>query len=218
MMRRYLCAFWTLVLSHTGVVAQDVDDPVERMNNIKLGGNYYTGEATASSVQEAEEMAKMMLQENMEGKNVKDLQSQLKRIEIKRGDMTMMFLYVAKDAVTEVSKPAVTPHVQQKEVVNYTPHTEIRHAVIEQLLQSQTYTAAETILKHDQYDNPAIKFGKPADMTNTDDCYLIMVDREWNVAGIISPKTAAGRKDMKTNQVVSSKDYLNCAVICLKLK
>ena len=218
MMRRYLCAFWILVLSHTGVVAQDVDDPVERMNNIKLGGNYYTGEATASSVQEAEEMAKMMLQENMEGKNVKDLQSQLKRIEIKRGDMTMMFLYVAKDAVTEVSKPVVAPHVQQKEVVNYTPHTEIKHAVIEQLLQSQTYTAAETILKHAQYDNPAIKFGKPADMTNTDDCYLIMVDREWNVAGIISPKTAAGRKDMKTNQVVSSKDYLNCAVICLKLK
>ena len=67
MMRRYLWAFWILVLSHTGVVAQDVGDPVERMNHIKLGGNYYTGEATASSVQEAEEMAKMMLQENMEG-------------------------------------------------------------------------------------------------------------------------------------------------------
>lgn len=129
----------------------------------------------------------------------------------------MIFVYVKKEATKEFKKPA--PTTNSKETFeNYTPNTEKSSSVIDQLLESQTYTAVETILKHAQYDNPAIKYGKPKDMTNTDDCYLIMIDQEWNVAGIVSPKTDIGRKDMKTNQVVSSKDYPKCAVICLKIK
>ena len=131
--------------------------------------------------------------------------------------MTMIFVYVKKKATKEFKKPA--PTTNSKETFeNYTPNTEKPSSVIDQLLESQTYTAVETVLKHAQYDNPAIKYGKPKDMTNTDDCYLIMIDQEWNVAGIVSPKTDIGRKDMKTNQVVSSKDYPKCAVICLKIK
>ena len=217
MIRRYLFALFILVLPNIGVFAQEEDDPVEKMNNIKLEGTYYTGEATAATAQEAEELAKLMLTESMDGKNVDDLKSQMKKIEIKRGDMTMIFVYVKKKATKEFKKPA--PTTNSKETFqNYTPNTEKPSSVIDQLLESQTYTAVETVLKHAQYDNPAIKYGKPKDMTNTDDCYLIMIDQEWNVAGIVSPKTDIGRKDMKTNQVVSSKDYPKCAVICLKIK
>lgn len=217
MIRKYLFALFILVLPNIGVFAQEEDDPVEKMNNIKLEGTYYTGEATAATAQEAEELAKLMLTENMDGKNVDDLKSQMKKIEIKRGDMIMIFVYVKKKATKEFKKPA--PTTNSKETFeNYTPNTEKPSSVIDQLLESQTYTAVETVLKHAQYDNPAIKYGKPKDMTNTDDCYLIMIDQEWNVAGIVSPKTDIGRKDMKTNQVVSSKDYPKCAVICLKIK
>ena len=217
MIRRYLFALFIILLPNMGVFAQEEDDPVEKMNNIKLEGTYYTGEATAATAQEAEELAKLMLTENMDDKNVDDLKSQMKKIEIKRGDMIMIFVYVKKKATKEFKKPA--PTTNSKETFeNYTPNTEKPSSVIDQLLESQTYTAVETVLKHAQYDNPAIKYGKPKDMTNTDDCYLIMIDQEWNVAGIISPKMDSGRKDMKTNQVVSSKDYPKCAVICLKIK
>ena len=217
MIRRYLFALFILVLPNIGVFAQEEDDPIEKMNNIKLEGTYYTGEATAATAQEAEELAKFMLMENLDGKNVNDLTSQLKKIEIKRGDMTMMFVYVKKEATKEVKKPAPAP-APKKTFENYTPNTEKASSVIDQLLESQTYTAVETILKHAPYDNPTIKYGKPKDMTNIDECYLIMIDQEWNVAGIISPKTDSGRKDMKTKLLVSSKDYPKCAVICLKIK
>ena len=217
MIRRYLFALFIILLPNMGVFAQEEDDPVEKMNNIKLEGTYYTGEATAATAQEAEELAKLMLTENMDGKNVDDLKSQMKKIEIKRGDMTMIFVYVKKKATNEFKQPAPTTNPKET-FENYTPNTEKPSSVIDQLLESQTYTAVETVLKHAQYDNPAIKYGKPKDMTNTDDCYLIMIDQEWNVAGIVSPKTDIGRKDMKTNQVVSSKDYPKCAVICLKIK
>ena len=223
MIRRYLFALFIMLLPNMGVFAQEEDDPIEKMNNIKLEGTYYTGEATAATAQEAEELAKLMLMENLDGKNVDDLKSQLKKIEIKRGDMTMMFVYLPKNAKKEVTKttpaPARTPAPKKtKTFENYTPNTEKALSVIDQLLESQTYTAVETIIRHAQYDNPAIKYGKPKDMANTDECYLIMIDQEWNVAGIISPKTDMGRKDLKTNQVVSSKDYPKCAVICLKIK
>ena len=223
MIRRYLFALFIMLLPNIGVFAQEDDDPIEKMNNIKLEGTYYTGEATAATAQEAEELAKLMLMENLDGKNVDDLKSQLKKIEIKRGDMTMMFVYLPKNAKKEVTKttpaPARTPAPKKtKTFENYTPNTEKALSVIDQLLESQTYTAVETIIRHAQYDNPAIKYGKPKDMANTDECYLIMIDQEWNVAGIISPKTDMGRKDLKTNQVVSSKDYPKCAVICLKIK
>lgn len=219
MIRRYLFALFIVLLPNIGVFAQEEDDPIEKMNNIKLEGTYYTGEATAATAQEAEEMAILILIENLDGKNVDNLKSQLKKIEIKRGDMTMMFVYIPKIAKKEVKKttPAPTP-TPKKTFENYTPNTEKETSVIDQLLESQTYTAVETILKHAQYDNPAIKYGKPKEMANTDECYLIMIDQEWNVAGIISPKTDMGRKDLKTNQVVSSKDYPKCAVICLKIK
>lgn len=217
MIRRFVFALFIMLMPNMVVFAQEEDDPIEKVNNIKLEGTYYTGEATATTAQEAEEMAIMMLMENLDGKNVDDLKSKLKKIEIKRGDMTMMFVYVEKGTAKEVKKPslATTP---KKTFENYTPNTEKATSVIDLLLESQTYTAVETILKHAQYDNPAIKYGKPKDMANTDDCYLIMIDQEWNVAGIISPKTDMGRKDMKTNQVVSSKDYPKCAVICLEIK
>lgn len=223
MIRRYLFALFIMLLPNIGVFAQEDDDPIEKMNNIKLEGTYYTGEATATTAQEAEELAKLMLMENLDGKNVDDLKSQLKKIEIKRGNMTMMFVYLPKNAKKEVTKttpaPALTPSPKKtKTFENYTPNTEKALSVIDQLLESQTYTAVETIIRHAQYDNPAIKYGKPKDMANTDECYLIMIDQEWNVAGIISPKTDMGRKDLKTNQVVSSKDYPKCAVICLKIK
>lgn len=223
MIRRYLFALFIMLLPNIGVFAQEDDDPIEKMNNIKLEGTYYTGEATATIAQEAEELAKLMLMENLDGKNVDDLKSQLKKIEIKRGDMTMMFVYLPKNAKKEVKKPTPAPArtptpKKTKTFENYTPNTEKALSVIDQLLESQTYTAVETIIRHAQYDNPAIKYGKPKDMANTDECYLIMIDQEWNVAGIISPKTDMGRKDLKTNQVVSSKDYPKCAVICLKIK
>lgn len=221
MIRRYLFALFIMLLPNIGVFAQEDDDPIEKMNNIKLEGTYYTGEATAATAQEAEELAKLMLMENLDGKNVDDQKSQLKKIEIKRGDMTMVFVYLPKNAKKEVKKPTPVPTPTPKKTKtfeNYTPNTEKALSVIDQLLESQTYTAVETIIRHAQYDNPAIKYGKPKDMANTDECYLIMIDQEWNVAGIISPKTDMGRKDLKTNQVVSSKDYPKCAVICLKIK
>ena len=109
MIRRYLFALFILVLPNIGVFAQEEDELVEKMNNIKLEGTYYTGEATAATAQEAEELAKLMLTESMDGKNVDDLKSQMKKIEIKRGDMTMMFVYVKKEATKEVKKPAPAP-------------------------------------------------------------------------------------------------------------
>lgn len=101
MIRRYLFALFIMLLPNIGVFAQEDDDPIEKMNNIKLEGTYYTGEATATTAQEAEELAKLMLMENLDGKNVDDLKSQLKKIEIKRGDMTMMFVYLPKNAKKE---------------------------------------------------------------------------------------------------------------------
>lgn len=229
MIKKYILAIGISLLPGTDILAQEEDDPIERMNNIKLEGKYYTGEATAPTAQTAEEMAKMMLTTRLEERNATHLLPFMKRIEIKRGDMTMMFVYVAKDAAkgadkpvaprkTEKTPPQKTEAIPPVNTETYVPKGEKAVSVIDQLLQAQTYTAAETILRQAQQECPTLKYGKPANMSDTDDCYLIMVDQEWNVAGIISPKTADGRKDMKTQQVVTSKDYPKCAVICVKLK
>lgn len=222
MMSKYLLGIVTFCwFPFSGISAQENNNPVDIMNSIKLEGKHYTSEATSSTRQEAEKLATMMLKNKIGGKDVSDLSSEIKKLEIKRGDMIMVFVYIAKDMAHKKSQP-VAPEKQESNTaekpVNYTPLTAIQPDLIEKLMKSQTFTSVETILQQAQNDNPTLKYGKPKDMDNPDDCYLIMIDRDWNVAGIISPKTAQGRMDLKKNSGVRSQDYSGCAVICVKLK
>lgn len=90
-------------------MAQEGESPSKTINKIKRDGSYVYAEATAKTREEAAEAAKQLLlieisqyvatKKKFSGADqvlIKDMQTESQSIEMPRGDMTRVFLYVKK--------------------------------------------------------------------------------------------------------------------------
>ncbi|NPD81433.1 hypothetical protein HPS57_05545 [Prevotella sp. PINT] len=119
-------------------MAQEGESPSKTINKIKRDGSYVYAEATAKTREEAAEAAKQLLlieisqyvatKKKFSGADqvlIKDMQTESQSIEMPRGDMTRVFLYVKKndliaaetvEAVNQKTLNAITPRPEPKKV------------------------------------------------------------------------------------------------------
>jgi len=142
------CILATLLASQ--MAAQDVS-PSKRINNIKRDSQYIFAEATGKTSEEATEMANMLLekyigeyieqQEKLDVANnviVKDACSTSEKIEVPRGTMTRVFVYVKKSNI-EPAQSVQTINREQRQQANL-PETTVEEieSVSETTLEMET--------------------------------------------------------------------------------
>lgn len=239
-----------IVLIHICCFGQN---SVEEMNEIKLSGQYFTGEATGNTDSEAQQFALANLMESLanycdecECPMIKetDVTAKMKNMKMQRGDKMLVLLYVPKSIVTAMSgqsastanvinpasstqAPIASAQVSQpsNESLNISSYSSSTHAEVPDIIKRigtiETYTGLDAVLNMAQSNGSVIEYGKYKSINKPDDCYLVMVNREMNVVGILSPKHNGKRTNIKDGSDVDSegmRNFMNCMPICVRTK
>lgn len=140
MVRKIFLFLVAIFLPHlfTVAMAQESESPSKTINKIKRDGSYVYAEATAKTRDEAVEAARQLLlveisqyvatKKKFSGAGqvlIKDMRTESQSIEMPRGDMTRIFLYVKKsdliaaetvETVNQTTLTAITPRPEPKKV------------------------------------------------------------------------------------------------------
>lgn len=229
-LRRLLTSVVALTACVLSCFAQDT---VEAINEIKLSGKYFTAEATAASVDEAKNIAFSNLKENianyckeMEIEEVGEdkIKANLQQKSVNRGDAVMVLVYVAKTIVEK--KETMTFHPNTNTNNNNTNTTPVLGSanwpdIIKTVCNVSSFAQLQYLLDM-AMDNKLIdSWGKYKSMLNQTECYLVMMNVDRLIVGVLSPVKNDARTDVKTGMVVDSegmKSFKNCAPICVRVK
>lgn len=229
-LRRLLTSVVALTACVLSCFAQDT---VEAINEIKLSGKYFTAEATAASVDEAKNIAFSNLKENianyckeMEIEEVGEdkIKANLQQKSVNRGDAVMVLVYVAKTIVEK--KETMTFHPNTNTNNNNTNTTPVLGSanwpdIIKKVCNVSSFAQLQYLLDM-AMDNKLIdSWGKYKSMLNQTECYLVMMNVDRLIVGVLSPVKNDARTDVKTGMVVDSegmKSFKNCAPICVRVK
>lgn len=229
-LRRLLTSVVALTACVLSCFAQDT---VEAINEIKLSGKYFTAEATAASVDEAKNIAFSNLKENianyckeMEIEEVGEdkIKANLQQKSVNRGDAVMVLVYVAKTIVEK--KETMTFHPNTNTNNNNTNTTPVLGSanwpdIIKKVCNVSSFAQLQYLLDM-AMDNKLIdSWGKYKSMLNQTEYYLVMMNVDRLIVGVLSPVKNDARTDVKTGMVVDSegmKSFKNCAPICVRVK
>ena len=235
MILRRLCTFVVaLVACALSCFAQDT---VEAINEIKLSGKYFTAEATAASVDEAKNNAFRNLKmnianycEEMEIKEVSEdkIRANLQQKSVNRGDAVMVLVYVAKTIVEKKETMVFHPNtsVNTNTNNNNTNTTPVLGEanwpdIIKKVCNVSTFAQLQYLLDMAMDNNLIDSWGKYNSMPYQNECYLVMMNIDRQIVGVLSPVKNDARTDVKTGMVVDSdgmKSFKNCAPICVRVK
>ena len=232
---RRLCTFVVaLVACALSCFAQDT---VEAINEIKLSGKYFTAEATAASVDEAKNNAFRNLKmnianycEEMEIKEVSEdkIRANLQQKSVNRGDAVMVLVYVAKTIVEKKETMVFHPNTSvntntNNKSTNTTPVLGEANwpDIIKKVCNVSTFAQLQYLLDMAMDNNLIDSWGKYNSMPYQNECYLVMMNIDRQIVGVLSPVKNDARTDVKTGMVVDSegmKSFKNCAPICVRVK
>ena len=235
MILRRLCTFVVaLVACALSCLAQN---SIEAINEIKLSGKYFTAEATAASVDEAKNNAFRNLKmnianycEEMEIKEVSEdkIRANLQQKSVNRGDAVMVLVYVAKTSVEKKETMVFHPNtsVNTNTNNNNTNTTPVLGEanwpdIIKKVCNVSTFAQLQYLLDMAMDNNLIDSWGKYNSMLNQTECYLVMMNIDRQIVGVLSPVKNDARTDVKTGMVVDSegmKSFKNCAPICVRIK
>lgn len=228
----------------------------DEVNNIKLAGLYYTGEAYGAKRTEVYCSAMLSLVNKINAKQIERgerlitedmIKGKEKAIQIPSEEGVRVFLYIPKKDINSLvnvvaqNSPAApstptstttntqsgtgstvhgseTSNPQIKQDLEFAPTTVSgkRQSLISQLTKTEVFSSVEFILKQAKYDDPTLVYGKANKVGNTDDCYMIIVNKNMYVEAILSAKVNGKRTNLNTRQQQEKKDFPNCAVIYFK--
>ena len=228
-------------------------EQLEEMNNIKLAGLYYTGEAFGVEHTDAYNSAMSSLVNKINAKQIERGGNQItqemikgkeKNIKIPSEEGVRVFVYVSKKEVQRMldalalnvpgtpDPPATTvtnsqstpPAVEQGAApsesesqagLTFNPNViqGKRQAVVSKLLNAEVFSAVENILKQERLEDPSLVYGKASVVGNTDNCYIIIINKNMYVEAILSAKTNGVRRNIKTQQQQEKGNFPNCAAI-----
>lgn len=217
------------------------------INEIKLSGKYFTAEATASNEADAKRMAMMSLMGNIAGYCEENEMVEVaeaivsKEVESKtmrRGEATLVMVYVPRSIVNgsaatatstaRVQQPQETPPAPPKTPLaastpqpsNVASRADVPN-IISRLCGVDSYASMQFLLGKAQ-DNGMVEFwGKYRTASNPDACYLVAVDVERHVVGVLSPKHGGERTNLKTGAAVDTDGmnaFANCVLFCVFVK
>ena len=160
------------------------------------------------------------------------LESHVKSIDIQRGADVMVFVYVEKSRLAlmqtngggnaaQPSAPKVQNHSESQPTK---VQTEVRPAapgvtpeVISRLVGVETFMSARWILDNARNIGEVSDYGSPRTMGNVEGCYILAVNEDKDVVGVLSPKTDGKRTDLRTGAVADMSRFKGCAAVCVRL-
>ena len=233
-LRRLYTLVVALVACALSCLAQN---SIEAINEIKLSGKYFTAEATAASVDEAKNIAFSYLKENianyceeMEIEEVAEdkIMANLQQKSVNRGDAIMVLVYVAKTIVEKKETMTFHPNtsVNTNTNNNNTNTTPVLGSanwpdIIKKVCDVSSFVQLQYLLDMAMDNNLIDSWGKFNSMLNQNECYLVMMNVDRQIVGVLSPVKNGARTDVKTGMVVDSegmKSFKNCAPICVRVK
>ena len=194
-----------------------------------------TAEATAASVDEAKNIAFSYLKENianyceeMEIEEVGEdkIMANLQQKSVNRGDAIMVLVYVAKTIVEKKETMTFHPNTSvNTNTNNNNTNTVLGSAnwpdIIKKVCDVSSFVQLQYLLDMAMDNNLIDSWGKFNSMLNQTECYLVMMNVDRQIVGVLSPVKNGARTDVKTGMVVDSegmKTFKNCAPICVRVK
>ena len=180
-------------------------DGIDAINDIKLSGKYFTAEATASTEDDAKKLALMGLMERLsaycEEMEIAEIgedrvREALLSKNVKRGESALVMVYVA-------SGSSALPNI------------------IKQINEIDTYASMQYLLEKAMDNGLVEDWGKLRTMSDPNACYLIMLNIDRQIVGVLSPMQNGARINVKTGAVMDTESmnkFTNCIPIGILLK
>lgn len=204
--------------------AQESDS--KRINKIKRDSKYLYAEGTRPTEEEArkdaEELLSVYIDEYVASKKklskaehvvIKDLQSKIDRIQMKRGTMIRAFVYVKKSDIIPAENAIVTEVPKNKDLesaIEELPSVEIssempqwQQEVIKELMEKTSLTEARALLNRLKSEYKIKRHGMPATAKNTEKIYWLVETGDGSLT-VLGPGN-----DMRTNYRTMQSDNLS---------
>lgn len=238
-MRRFWLSVCFIIVS---VMCNAQEAMQAAINEIKLSGKYFTAEATADTEADARRMAMMGLMGNIAGyceenELAEVAESIVNKVvlskSMQRGNATLVMVYVPRGIVNgSTVTTASTVLTQQPQAIPPAPmasapqHSNIASQadmpnIISRLCGVDSYVSMQFLLDKALDNGMVESWGKYRTAGNPDACYLVAVDIERRIVGVLSPKHNGIRTNIKTGAALDTSGmsvFANCVLFCVCVK
>lgn len=209
------------------------EEPVsveESINELKMSNMYYIAEAFDRTINLAtktcyrkllNDINKYRKELNLKEAEPQQMIASMKTLQEKKESGYRVFAYIER-AVAEKKDPIdrsdifVTEPVKIISTNASATQMEVP-SIIDRLLHTDTYTNADWLLNNAKNKGQITSFAKYKQMDKPDICYLLIINKEMKIVTILSPITNDTRKDVRNGEMADFKQYMDCAVICIKI-
>ena len=167
------------------------------INSIKRDQSYLYEEATAKDAGEAYQLAYELLKQRIkeyitEEKNSSTtIESAIQQIQMRRGDLTRVFLYVKKENI----KRETQEETKEAEVKENTSNGDYalklpvswQQAIIDELLKCETIAEAKALLSRQKAEFKVKRYGSFATCSDKSTCFWIVSDTNGNLLTVLGP-------------------------------
>ena len=228
------------------VFCQESDS--KRINSIKRNNQYLYAEATMKDAQEAYDTALELLRgyideyaqskrrlESADNLIIRNVETNTQRINMKRGEMTRVFVYVKKSDILPAENPMImetAPIIEDTEVspaevnsispTEATPDAEVttegdvslklpiawQQQVIDELLKCKNLPEAKALLNRMKSEYKIKRCGIRFNCRNKADCFWVVGDPDNNLLTVLGPGSGQ-RTNFKSLQKDSLENYHN---------
>lgn len=238
MIRRIVLLLFALVLAAPGF-CQESDS--KKINKIKRNSQYLYAEATMKDADEAYEAAVELLNgyidEYVQSKKkfnssdniiIKDLGSNSERLQMQRGELTRVFVYVKKSDIIPAENSTLRENAGKKEDPELVAEVgeevplegdsslklEIawQQEVVDQLLDCKTLIEAKSLLNRQRAEFKVKRLGTPDSCRNKATCYWVIGDEVGNLLTVLGMGSSE-RVNFKTMQMDSLENYQEATAI-----
>ena len=203
------------------------DETKKKINSIKKDSQYLYAEATASTEDEAHDIAEEILYDeinewaatkkklqNSASLAVNNKQSLWTTISLPRGNMFRSFIYVKKSDILPVENSEVIGNanvVPDKAGTMESTVEEIWPEAVTTLAGCTEYTDLAAKIKQMKAEGKLESYARYAQLDNPDACYLAIYNKEGKVLAILSP--GSDRRNVATGRPDGVKNYSGCGAI-----
>lgn len=222
----------------TAAQAQTVEEQKKTIATVKRSSEYVYAEATCETADEAYKTAMANFRKKTNGRA-----GQPTRIQLKRGNMTRVFLYTRRSEQTAQGSMGTTPpnntaarsgtqttvivktapsHTQvvSREPVNTQGNTPLnnnsRDAAIAELCSIQTLGELKTTLNRMQAESKVASYASYSKLATPENFILVIYDAQGTVKAVLSE--GRERTNLKTKVTDSIRNYKGMGAVGVKLK
>ena len=211
-----------------GSMADDVESVKKQINGIKKDSQYIYADVTASTTEDAKDLAEEALYANINewaanqkklGKSVNTVKPHEEKwvsFAIPRGNMFRSFIYVKKsDLLPEGNTETVSVASTASKVPASPSVVTPIPAVVKDVAACMEYDELAAKITRLKEEGKISKYGRYASLDNPQDYYLAVYNREGKIVAVLS--SGASRINVRTGQADSEKNYKGCGAIGFKI-